>query len=142
MILEDVIKAEDLICLSIIIFTAFIGSFAKDYLRMFNFKAKMSYIKITLSTFTASIIIFACAPEIVSKWGIRWLTVISFFGGLLGFETLQRISTIDGMMELIERVLALLNGIKDTIKSKPPKHQLLKPVRDTDEENNKDRITK
>jgi len=111
MSLEGVIKAEDIIYISIILFVAFVGSFAKDYLKMFNLQHRMSFTKIILSTFTASIIIFAFAPEIVDKWGIRCLSVISFIGGLVGFETLQRISTVDGLVELLEKIIRLAVNI-------------------------------
>lgn len=109
--LFDVINADDIIYLSIIIFVSFVGSFAKDYLKMFNLQCKMSFIKIILSTFTASILIFAFSPEIVNKYGLRGLTVASFFGGLIGFETLQRISTIDGAIELVGKMINLMSNI-------------------------------
>ena len=63
------LAAEDLIGLAIIFFVSFIGSFAKVYLKLMRLKPEADHhfnmTEVILSSFTATIIIFAFSPYIL-----------------------------------------------------------------------------
>ncbi len=101
----------EVISLIIIITISFIGSISKDYVELFRTSHHISFARILLSTVTSSIFIFGFEPVIISYFTFRGLCVISFLGGLVGFELLTRISNISGVMSLIN--LIFLNRSTD-----------------------------
>ena len=111
--LTEVITSEDIIILGIVIVISFIGSIGQDYLAMFTSSRRMSITRIVLSTTTSSIIVFAASNKIMDFVGVRGLIAVSFFGGLVGFELLQRCSSLNGLISIIEKILAMLNAAKD-----------------------------
>ena len=119
-LLTEAITAEDGIALAVVVLLSFMGSIAQDYLALFNCQRKKSFIRILLSTTTASIIIFAFSPWIIDKvcLGFRGLAAISFIGGLVGFELLQKISNINGLLELIREYLDVLALAKKILSDK------------------------
>lgn len=129
MLLEGV-KVDVLIQFFLIFFVAFVGSFAKDYLDLINCKGKMSFTRTILSTFTASLIVFCFADYIEGQQGRPALMLASFFTGLIGFQILTRMSTIDGAMQLIGDLIGLFKDITDLISKRSSKqddtHQKVK----------------
>ena len=105
MLLEDV-KAEYLVEYLLIFFIAFAGSFVKDGFVVYKgVSIKISILTILLSAITASFLVFALSPYIQAHLGIRGLMVVSFFVGLVGFQLLEKMSTLEGLFGLLREVL-------------------------------------
>ena len=112
------LAAEDLIGLAIIFFVSFIGSFAKVYLKLMRLKPEGHHFNMTevvLSSFTATIIIFAFSPYIEAAFSLRGVVLCSFIAGLVGFELLNRLSSIKGIIALLGSIIQLYNAYTKTI---------------------------
>lgn len=119
MLLEGALRVEDCIEFFLIFFVAFLGSFSKDYLKLIRLEiGKITFTNVLLSTVTSSFLLFAISPYIEEKFGVRGLMMVSFIGGLLGFEILERISSIKGVIEFIEEVVQIYYNRKPTIRDK------------------------
>ena len=115
MLIEEVIKAENLVEFALIFFIAFVGSFTKVYLKMIHSpdsRHKLNFIEIVLSTFTATIVVFTFSNNIQAEIGIRGLVLCSFIMGLVGFELLNRVSSLASLMELLSNILSLCGNYK------------------------------
>ena len=99
----DLITVEIILRISTILFFSFIGSFAKDYLKIIHDpnKNKFNIIEIFLSTMTAFIVVFTISEYIENWFTVKGLLGFSFLLGLLGFELLNRLSTINGIGKFI-----------------------------------------
>ena len=97
---------DDFIVLLIIGILSFFGSVGKDYLAMFYYHREMNPIRIILSTITSLLVIFGVSDVILECTGVKGLMLASFLCGLVGFELLQRISTLKGIFGLLERLVA------------------------------------
>ena len=97
---------DDFIVLLIIGILSFFGSVGKDYLAMFYYHREMNPIRIILSTITSLLVIFGVSDVILEYTGVKGLMLASFLCGLVGFELLQRISTLKGIFGLLERLVA------------------------------------
>ena len=73
---------------------------------MFSYHRRMNPIRITLSTVTSLLVIFGVSDVILEYTGVKGLMLASFLCGLVGFELLQRISTLKGIFGLLERLVA------------------------------------
>lgn len=114
----NTLAAEDLIGLAIIFFVSFIGSFAKVYLKLMRLKPEGHHFNMTevvLSSFTATIIIFAFSPYIEAAFSLRGVILCSFIAGLVGFELLNRLSSIKGIIALLGSIIQLYNAYMKTI---------------------------
>lgn len=115
----NILAAEDLIGLAIIFFVSFIGSFAKVYLKLMRLKPKVDHhfnmTEVILSSFTATIIIFAFSPYIEAAFSLRGVILCSFITGLVGFELLNRLSSIKGIIALLASIIQLYNAYTKTI---------------------------
>lgn len=114
----NTLAAEDLIGLAIIFFVSFIGSFAKVYLKLMRLKPEGHHFNMTevvLSSFTATIIIFAFSPYIEAAFSLRGVVLCSFIAGLVGFELLNRLSSIKGIIALLVSIVQLYNAYTKTI---------------------------
>ena len=114
----NTLAAEDLIGLAIIFFVSFIGSFAKVYLKLMRLKPEGHHFNMTevvLSSFTATIIIFAFSPYIEAAFSLRGVVLCSFIAGLVGFELLNRLSSIKGIIALLASIIQLYNAYTKTI---------------------------
>ena len=115
----QIASSEDILIFCIVLLLAFVGSVAKDYIAAFNGEHKLSIVRILLSTVTACLLIMVFSDFLIDKLGIKGLVGVSFFAGLIGFELLQDISSIDGLLKLVNKVTAILSILKedDTNKS-------------------------
>lgn len=114
----NTLAAEDLIGLAIIFFVSFIGSFAKVYLKLMHLKPEGHHFNMTevvLSSFTATITIFAFSPYIEAVFSLRGVVLCSFITGLVGFELLNRLSSIKGIIALLTSIVQLYNAYTKTI---------------------------
>lgn len=115
----QIASSEDILIFCIVLLLAFVGSVAKDYIAAFNGEHKLSIVRILLSTVTACLLIMVFSNFLIDKLGIKGLVGVSFFAGLIGFELLQDISSINGLLKLVNKVTAILSILKedDTNKS-------------------------
>ena len=113
------LAAEDLIGIAIIFFVSFIGSFAKVYLKLMRLKPEKEHhfnmTEVVLSSFTATIIIFAFSPYIEAYLSLRGIVLCSFIAGLVGFELLVRLSSIKGIIALLASIVQLYNTYTKTL---------------------------
>lgn len=113
--IEELIGIQNILEFALIFFLAFIGSFAKTYLKMLHSpdnRYKINFIEVILSTFTATIFVFTFSTDVENKIGIKGLMLVSFLGGLVGFELLVRISSLQGLMGMLSNVLIMYNNYK------------------------------
>ena len=113
------LAAEDSIGIAIIFFVSFIGSFAKVYLKLMRLKPEgdhhFNMTEVVLSSFTATIIIFAFSPCIEAYLSLRGVILCSFIAGLVGFELLNRLSSIKGIIALLASIVQLYDAYNKTI---------------------------
>ena len=109
MMLMGVVTAEDCISAAIIILLVFIGSICQDYVAAFKYQRNISLVRIIFSSVAASIILISVSPFIVNEIGLRGLIMVSFVGGLAGFEILCKLCTLDGIIEVLSKVLDIIN---------------------------------
>ena len=113
--IEELIGIQNILEFALIFFLAFIGSFAKTYLKMLHSpdnRHNINFIEVILSTFTATIFVFTFSTDVENKIGIKGLMLVSFLGGLVGFELLVRISSLQGLMGMLSNVLSMYNNYK------------------------------
>lgn len=113
--IKELIEIHDVLEFALIFFLSLIGSFAKTYLKMIHSPSnhyKMNLIEVLLSTFTATIFVFTFSTSIEIKIGVKGLMLVSFIGGLVGFELLNRISSIQGLMGMLSNILSFYNNYK------------------------------
>ena len=109
MMVVEVVKIEYIIEYFLIFFLVFVGSFTNDYLNIIQLKTcKLSLTKIFLSTFTASLLTFSVSEFIQVYIGVRGLMTVSFITGLVGFQLLERLSTLDNLISLIKYIIELI----------------------------------
>ena len=105
---------DDFIVLLIIGILSFFGSVGKDYLAMFYYHRDMNPIRIILSTITSLLVIFGVSDVILEYTGVKGLMLASFLCGLVGFELLQRLSTIKGLFGILEELIAFKKFMDNT----------------------------
>lgn len=113
--LEDLIKLEGALEIMTIVFIAFLGSFAKVYLRIMKLKLKASFsnlIETILSTITASILVYSFSEHIVSHFSNKGILMFSFVAGLVGFEVLVRISNLNSLVSIIFKFIDLYTNYR------------------------------
>lgn len=116
----EIITIEDIVKFCIILFFSFIGSIAKDYLKILRYanKSKFNFIEIFLSMITASITVFAFESYIESLTSIKGVITASFVTGLIGFELLTRISSIHGLFKFLGSLISLYKNAYNDIDNK------------------------
>lgn len=121
----EIITIEDIVKFCIILFFSFIGSIAKDYLKILRYtnKSKFNFIEIFLSMITASITVFAFESYIESFTSIKGVITASFITGLIGFELLTRISSIHGLFKFIGSLIDLYKNAYNNIDPKNNKDE-------------------
>ena len=97
---------DDFVAILIIGLLSFFGSVGKDYLAMFSYHRRMNPIRIILSTITSLLVVFGMSEIILEYIGVKGLMLLSFLCGLVGFELLQRISTLKGLFGFLEKLVA------------------------------------
>lgn len=113
--LEDLIKLEGALEIMTIVFIAFLGSFAKVYLRIMKLKLKASFsnlIETILSTITASILVYSFSEHIVAHFSNKGILMFSFIAGLVGFEVLVRISNLNSLISIIFKFVDLYTNYR------------------------------
>jgi hypothetical protein len=99
-----------------------LGSYAKDYLNLINNREERMELKRTvISAFSGAFTILA----LLSFWDkgavdVRLKLFLAFIFGMLGFQILERLSTIEGALNLMKEFWAFKNGRVDPPPPQPP----------------------
>ena len=143
--LLGIITSDYFLDLSIISFIAFLGSFSKVYLKVIQTPEEEigimnRIIEIFLSTITATVMVFTFSEKIKSEFTMRGIIFFSYVTGLLGYELLNRISSVKGFMSLLASTLEFYRYAQNANSGKGIDPDLEKYIIDDDEEK-KARIT-
>ena len=115
----------------LIMLSALAGSYAKDYQRAIKCgSGRVDMRRVFLSDVTATVVMFALSDYVVDKWGMKVLITLSFIAGLIGFQLLEKLSTIEGLKDLILDYLAFRRGEGE----RPKKPHAKKSKKDEGEE--------
>ena len=97
---------------------SFIGSLSKDYINLMRRGTEMKVGRILMSTISASIITYTFSIYILNHFSFRGLVGIAYFCGLLGFEIVNKLSNLNGVIQIL-KLLALdsekLKKIEETM---------------------------
>lgn len=128
-----VLSLDSIVIFIAILVVCWLGSLAKDFIIVFRGEEK-SYVHLTfkfrvgriiLSTTTSTFLVFALSDMIIEHVGFKGLLFISLLVGIVGFELLERISTINRVIELIDLLVfkrsADVRDYKDAIHNDEPK---------------------
>lgn len=96
----------------VILLVALAGSYCKDYLRIMNSQQleKLSISHILLSTLTATILTYSLSEIVLEHYGSKIILLLAFVNGLLGFQIMQRLSSVDDILELAKSIVELIKG--------------------------------
>ena len=103
---SEILNPEELIVVLISVIMAFIGSLSKDYINLMRKGDRMKIGRIVISTVSASIIAYTFSFYILKHFSFRGLIGISYFCGLLGFELVNKLSNLTGVIQIL-KLLAL-----------------------------------
>jgi hypothetical protein len=78
---------------------------------------KVSLSTVLLSTFTATLVIYGVSDILTDKFGERFLALASFVCGLVGFQLMEKLSTIDGIFGLYRQARGITLEQKDDTES-------------------------
>ena len=105
MMINNIIQLDiEILSFLVIIALSFVGSLSKDYILLFKYNQRIKFGRIILSTVTSSIFCYCLEPIAVNYLGFRGLVALSFLSGLVGFEVLTKVSTINGVASLIKLI--------------------------------------
>ncbi len=102
----NIIQTEELLIILVSVIMSFIGSLSKDYINLIRKRHKMEIGRIVISTVSASIITYTFSSYILIHFSFRGLVGISYFCGLLGFELVNKLSNLNGVIQIL-KLLAL-----------------------------------
>lgn len=143
-----VLSLDSIVVFIAILALCWLGSLTKDFIIVFKGEEK-KYINLTfkfrvgrviLSTTTSTFLVFALSDKIIEHIGFKGLLFVSLLVGIVGFELLERISTINRVIELIDLVVfrrsADVRDYKDAIHDDEPKVIIKKIyINDSDKKN-------
>lgn len=128
-----VLSLDSIVIFIAILIICWLGSLAKDFIIVFkgeekkymNLTFKYRATKVALSTATSTLLVFALSDTIIDHIGFKGLLFISLMVGIVGFELLERISTLNRIIELIDLVVfkrsADVRDYKDAVSDNKPK---------------------
>lgn len=107
--------------LYIVVF-CFIGSMIRDSYNTITEKIeKVEFARVLVSTITSSIFIFSLSDYLLSKGNYKILILISFIGGMIGFEALGYLTRLTFWMKILKKKINIDididNGDGDKTKS-------------------------
>lgn len=116
---EQVVRMQTEVLLEYLILAivALIGSFSKEYLRIMKCNDSclledIKWSRVFLSTFTSFILVYSFSDYLTIHIGYKVLTFCSFVMGLLGFQLLEKMATIEGLRKLIGQAIEILKLIE------------------------------
>ena len=102
----NMVQTEELIIILVSVIMSLIGSLSKDYINLMRRGKSMKVGRIIMSTICASIITYSFSLYILKNFSFRGLVGISYFCGLLGFEIVNKLSNLNGVIQIL-KLLAL-----------------------------------
>lgn len=104
--ISTILSNNELVEIVTIILFALLGSCAKDYVCLLNKElTKINLLRIFFATITGSIISYFAYPIVIYNLDFRGVIFSSFLLGLTGFELLQKLSSLNGIFNLIRFIL-------------------------------------
>ena len=127
-----VLSLDSIVIFIAILIVCWLGSLAKDFIIVFKGEEKVYmhltfkyratrvalYLKVrciytfkyratrvALSTATSTLLVFALSDTIIDHIGFKGLLFISLMVGIVGFELLERISTLNRIIEIIDLIV-------------------------------------
>ena len=101
---NDMMQTEELFIILIIVIMSLIGSLSKDYINFMRKEIPMKVGRIITSTICSSMITYTFSMYILDKLYFRGLIGISYFCGLLGFELVNKLSNLSGVIHIIKLI--------------------------------------
>jgi len=99
-------------CTVYIVLPALVGSYASDYFKTLKQEdIRISFRRIILAAAIAVVITFIFLDWLIYTNRRALLPLVSLVFGLLGFELLYGLSSIDNMVTLLKKISSLLNPI-------------------------------
>lgn len=108
-----VLSLDSIVIFIAILIVCWLGSLAKDFIIVFkgeekrytHLTFKYRATRIAFSTATSTLLTFALSDTIIDHIGFKGLLFISLMVGIVGFEVLERISTLNRIIELIDLIV-------------------------------------
>lgn len=108
-----VLSLDSIVIFIAILIVCWLGSLAKDFIIVFkgeekrymHLTFKYRATRIAFSTATSTLLTFALSDTIIDHVGFKGLLFISLMVGIVGFEVLERISTLNRIIELIDLIV-------------------------------------
>ena len=140
-----VLSLDSIVIFIAILIVCWLGSLAKDFIIVFKGEEKVYTFKyratrVALSTATSTLLVFALSDTIIDHIGFKGLLFISLMVGIVGFELLERISTLNRIIEIIDLVVfkrsADIRDYKDAVSDNKTKVIIKKIyISDSDKKN-------
>lgn len=148
-IIDNLLGSDSLLDLCVISFVSFLGSFSKTYLSVMRdpYKQKslsQRFLEIILSTITATILIFTFSTKIEQDYSLRGVVLASYIAGLVGYELLNRFSSIKGIMSLISsglKIYEIYSGLNRGNNETSPNNKTSEPPSETNDTTNSNSST-
>ena len=108
-----VLSLDSIVIFIAILIVCWLGSLAKDFIIVFkgeenvymHLTFKYRATRVALSTATSTLLVFALSDTIIDHIGFKGLLFISLMVGIVGFELLERISTLNRIIEIIDLIV-------------------------------------
>lgn len=108
-----VLSLDSIVIFIAILIVCWLGSLAKDFIIVFkgeekrymHLTFKYRATRIAFSTAASTLLVFALSDIIIDHIGFKGLLFISLMVGIVGFEVLERISTLNRIIELIDLIV-------------------------------------
>ena len=102
----------------ILAIVSLIGSYSKEYLRIMNCKdscplENIRWARIFLSTSTSFILVYSFSNYLIGYLTYKVVVGVSYVVGLLGFQILGYLATIEGVQYLLKEGLKLFHQFMD-----------------------------
>lgn len=143
-----VLSLDSIVIFIAILIVCWLGSLAKDFIIVFKGEEKVykhltfkyRATRVALSTATSTLLVFALSDTIIDHIGFKGLLFISLMVGIVGFELLERISTLNRIIEIIDLIVfkrsADVRDYKDAVNDNQQKVIIKKIyINDSDKKN-------
>lgn len=108
-----VLSLDSIVIFIAILIVCWLGSLAKDFIIVFkgeekrymHLTFKYRATRVAFSTAGSTLLVFALSDTIIDHVGFKGLLFISLMVGIVGFEVLERISTLNRIIELIDLIV-------------------------------------
>lgn len=83
--------------------TALAGGYIRDYIRIVDSGVleKISLGNVLVATVASTIVSYGMSDYVISNFGEKSLIIVSFMGGVIGFQVLENISSADSILDIL-----------------------------------------